>query len=193
MLAKQLTARFGGDAHPRFVSLRIKTARLTPLDTACCRTAALAKHMSSQATSTERLLLASGTLLFLVGLIQGTAVHAFASPRLALSAHIAAVQNGVVLIVFALVWSRLRLTAGWTLFAAIALLLGMYAIWLSFFIAAVHGSATVFAFASKGAPASLVVDLLVKAVVYFGSGASLAGTLIVLLGILKLFPRQSGR
>jgi len=66
--------------------------------------------MLSAISVSEQRLLTSGLFLFLVGLLQGVAVPLFASPRLALSAHIAAVSNGLVLVVFSLVWPRIPAT-----------------------------------------------------------------------------------
>ncbi|MFN7553343.1 MAG: hypothetical protein ACK59M_11520 [Pseudomonadota bacterium] len=133
----------------------------------------------------ERTLIAGGLLLFLIGLLQGTVVQVFASPRLALSAHIAAVQNGIVLVVFGLALPRLRLALRPGRIAVAAMVVGMFAIWMSFSIAAIAGSASAFAFAGQGPIASPAVDMLVTAVVYFGSAASVLGTLLFLIGALK--------
>ncbi len=52
-----------------------------------------------------------GALLFLLGLVNGALVQSFTNPRMGLSAHLAGVQNGLVLMVFGLLWSQLALSA----------------------------------------------------------------------------------
>lgn len=133
----------------------------------------------------EHHLLTSGLLLFLLGLLQGVVVHLFASPRLGLSAHIAAVQNGMVLVVLALVWPRVRLAARWGRVAVASVIGGMYAIWMSFSIAALAGAASVFRFAGQGRIDSFVLDLLVSGLVYAGAGASMVGVALFLAGALR--------
>lgn len=136
----------------------------------------------------EQRLLASGLFLFLVGLLQGVAVPLFASPRLALSAHIAAVSNGLVLVVFSFVWPRIRLAELWGRIAIATIIAGMYGIWVSFSIASIAGAASVFSFAGKGQIDNVMIDFVVTAVVYFGSAASIAGAALFLLGAIRRKP-----
>jgi hydroxylaminobenzene mutase len=72
----------------------------------------------------QRRLCASGLSLFLLGLPLGFAIHALPNPRLALSAHLNAVQSGTALMVLGVLWSRLRLPR-WAPVLA-------HALWLSF-------------------------------------------------------------
>ena len=51
-----------------------------------------------------------GLLLFLLGLIIGLFVHNMANPRMALSAHLEGVMNGIFLMVLGLIWKRIRLS-----------------------------------------------------------------------------------
>ncbi|MGJ7031073.1 hypothetical protein [Niabella hirudinis] len=55
-------------------------------------------------------LLFLGLLLFLLGLIIGLFVHQTANPRMALSAHLEGVMNGIFLMVLGLIWKRVRLS-----------------------------------------------------------------------------------
>jgi len=50
-----------------------------------------------------------GVLLFFIGLIQGALIPYFHNPRMALSAHLAAVQSGMAMIIFGLIWALLNL------------------------------------------------------------------------------------
>jgi len=59
----------------------------------------------------KRSLIRSGFVLFLLGMLTGFAIPAFSSPREGLSAHLAAVQSALFLIVLGLAWSEIRLPA----------------------------------------------------------------------------------
>lgn len=133
----------------------------------------------------DRILLSSGLLLFLIGLVQGTVVHLFASPRLALSAHIAAVQNGIVLVVLALAWSRIRLAPRAAAVSMTAMAGGMYLIWVAFSLAAIAGAASAFPFAGRGPIVSPAADVAVTALVYVGAVASIAGAFLALVGAVR--------
>ena len=51
-----------------------------------------------------------GLILFLLGLIIGLFVQNMANPRMALSAHLQSLLNGMFLIILGLIWSRLVLS-----------------------------------------------------------------------------------
>ena len=61
-------------------------------------------------TETERRLCLSGLLLFFLGLPLGFVVHSLPNQRVALSAHLNAVQSGTALMVLGLLWPRIRLS-----------------------------------------------------------------------------------
>jgi len=77
-------------------------------------------------TLTERRLCQSGLLLFFLGLPLGFAIHALPNPRVALSAHLNAVQSGTALMVFGLMWSRMRIPSRLATAVAIALPLSFW-------------------------------------------------------------------
>ena len=52
-----------------------------------------------------------GLILFLLGLVIGLFVQNMANPRMALSAHLEAVMNGLFLVMLGLIWKRLVLAA----------------------------------------------------------------------------------
>ncbi len=60
---------------------------------------------------TMRQLLIFGVLLFLFGLLNGAVIPYFTNPRMGLSAHLAGVQNGMVLLIFGLLWPYLTLSS----------------------------------------------------------------------------------
>ena len=51
-----------------------------------------------------------GLLLFLVGLLIGLFVHQMKNPRMALSAHLEGIMNGMFLMILGLIWKRLLLS-----------------------------------------------------------------------------------
>jgi (hydroxyamino)benzene mutase len=134
--------------------------------------------------SISQRLLILGALLFLIGLLQGAMVQIFHSPRLALSAHIAAVQNGMVLLIFGLLWSRLTLSPKLERTAYLASVAGMVLIWVGFMVAAMTGASMVLKFSGAGFGASQFWELLVAALIYSGSGASILAVTLVLVGLV---------
>ncbi|MBW6535801.1 MAG: hypothetical protein K0B11_12395 [Mariniphaga sp.] len=54
-----------------------------------------------------------GVFLFLLGLIVGLVVPVLANPRMGLSSHLEGVMNGMLLIIFGLIWNRLKLSSTW--------------------------------------------------------------------------------
>jgi len=141
--------------------------------------------LQTQSISLSNTLLVLGAFLFLIGLLQGTIIQVFHSPRLALSAHIAAVQNGMVLLIFGLLWSRLRLSRKLAQVASISAIAGMYLIWIGFTLAATTGSSMVLKFAGAGYAAAQKWEWVVAAIIYAGSGASIVAAFLVLVGLVK--------
>ena len=54
-----------------------------------------------------------GALLFMLGLLTGAGIPNFRSPRIGLSAHLAAIESGLGLIAFGLLLPHLAISAGW--------------------------------------------------------------------------------
>ena len=67
-------------------------------------------HNSALAERQSHRLTQIGMSLFLIGLIVGILVPFFAVPRLALSAHLLAIFQGIFLVVVGLLWPKLRMT-----------------------------------------------------------------------------------
>lgn len=81
-----------------------------------------------------------GVLLFLLGLITGFAIPAMENPRMGLSSHLEGVQNGMLLILFGLIWSKLRLTNRTLTWGYFLALFGTYTNWATTFLAGVWGA-----------------------------------------------------
>lgn len=138
-----------------------------------------------QASQTSRVLLVFGTVLFLLGLLNGGAVQSFLNPRMGLSAHLAAVQNALVLWAFGLMWANVRLGPRGRMVAAWSAVLGMYAIWLALALAGITGSSRDLPIAGKGYSGPQAADAAVAALLYAGSLASVVATVLVLFGLAK--------
>lgn len=129
-----------------------------------------------------RALAITGAALFLAGLVQGAAISVFANPRMALSAHLDAVQSGLALMVAAAFWSNAHWSAGMERIARWMLATGMVGLWLGITLAAITGASRALPMAGQdfsAAPAAeLAVTILVlgfSAVLTLGWGSFLIG------------------
>lgn len=95
-------------------------------------------------------LMISGLLLFLLGLINGAFVQHFMNPRMGLSAHLSAVQNGLVLIVFGLIWPKADFSKKWSWVHCWSSVLSLFGIWIALVLAALWGTSGSTPIAGKG-------------------------------------------
>ncbi|MFM9841486.1 MAG: hypothetical protein ACKVOI_00810 [Dongiaceae bacterium] len=128
---------------------------------------------------TALILAKAGLWLFLAGLLIGVAIPKFTSPRLALSAHLTAVQSGTTLLAIGWFWPQL--TQG----NACANLLGS-ALWISFWmltggltLAAAWGASHVLPIAGAGYRATPIRERVTSVVILAASV-----TMILTLGAL---------
>lgn len=132
-----------------------------------------------------RQLLIFGTVLFLFGLLNGAVISSFTNPRMRLSAHLAGVQNGMVLLLFGLLWPYLTLSSA-TLSATYWLsLYGMYAIWGGLSFAAIWGTSRATPIAGAGHSASPLYESIVQLLLSSGSVAIIVATVLVLWGLIR--------
>ena len=124
-----------------------------------------------------------GALLFVLGLVNGALVSALTNSRMGLSAHLAGVQNGMVLLIFGLVWQHLRLSPRALRLAERTSIFSMYAIWGALLLAAVFGTSRVTPIAGAGFEGALWQEALVAALLYSGSGGIFLGAGLVLWGL----------
>jgi peptidoglycan/LPS O-acetylase OafA/YrhL len=125
----------------------------------------------------QRQLIISGTILLLLGLLIGTAINSFSSPQIASDAHVAGVQHGMLIILLGLAWSSASLGRA-ELPAAIAVVAGLYGIWLAFLIGAIRGEAY---------PAE---SMLTNTLFVVASWVLIAGVAIFLFGLVKALGDQ---
>lgn len=124
-----------------------------------------------------------GALLFVLGLVNGALVSTFTNSRMGLSAHLAGVQNGMVLLIFGLLWQRLGLSARNLRIAELSSIFSMYAIWGALFLAAVFGTSRVTPIAGAGFEGAAWQEGLVALLLYAGSAGILLGAGLVFWGL----------
>jgi hydroxylaminobenzene mutase len=124
-----------------------------------------------------------GALLFVLGLVNGALVSALTNSRMGLSAHLAGVQNGMVLLIFGLVWQHLKLSQAAIRVAELSSITSMYSIWLALLLAAVFGTSRVTPIAGAGFEGAAWQEGLVAVLLYAGSVGILLGAGLVLWGL----------
>jgi hydroxylaminobenzene mutase len=88
----------------------------------------------------RRRLMWHGAVLFLLGLLAGFAMPAFANVRMGLSAHLEGVMNGILLLALGAVWEAVRLSPRLDRLARGAALFGTYANFTTTTLAAAFGT-----------------------------------------------------
>lgn len=125
-----------------------------------------------------------GLILFLAGLIVGLFVQNMANPRMALSAHLEGVLNGMFLIVLGLIWKRLLLSQ-LLLKAAFGLVIyGTFANLIAVIIAAITGFGKMMPIAG-GQEGAQRIEMLISFLLISLSVCMVAVCLIVLLGFYR--------
>jgi hydroxylaminobenzene mutase len=121
-----------------------------------------------------------GALLFLLGLLTGFGIPAFRSPRIGLSAHLAAIESGLALIAFGLLLPHLGISAGAARAIGDALWISLYVLWLGLLFAALYGTGRALPIAGAGLAAKAWQENTARVVIALGSLGS-AGAVVALL------------
>ena len=132
-----------------------------------------------------RALAVVGGMLFLAGLLQGLVVDHFPNPRMALSAHLDAVQSGMAVMIAAAFWSSLRLTRAIERLAWWTLAIGMVGLWLGITLAAMTGASEALPMAGSGCAARPAMEAAVTAIVAGSSLGLLLGWALFLWGLVR--------
>lgn len=86
----------------------------------------------------QKLLLLTGSILLLAGLVLGTMLDWFASPAVASDAHVAGVQHGMLLMILGLSWKHTDL-GHFDRPCASLNIAGLLGIWVAFLLGAILG------------------------------------------------------
>jgi hydroxylaminobenzene mutase len=131
-------------------------------------------------------LLASGALLFLIGLLSGVFVPQMANPRMGLSAHLAGVQNALFLLVVAAVWDHIRLSHRLRILLCWLGIASMYGFWLALQLAAIWGTSRATPIAGSGFEGLDLHEALVTFLLRASSLVAILAALLLLAGFLRL-------
>jgi len=124
-----------------------------------------------------------GLAFFLIGLVQGVLIPVHRNTRMALSAHLAAVQCGMAIMIVGVIWSLVVLSSFWKNTALISFIAGNGLIWFGISIAAITGASKALPIAGEGYSSSRFGEMSV--LVFEGAGAALTllSTGLVLFGL----------
>jgi hydroxylaminobenzene mutase len=131
-------------------------------------------------------LIFAGIAFFLVGLIQGALIPTVKNSRMALSGHLTALQCGMALVIFGIIWSLVDLPLYLEIFVAYGCALGFILIWLGITIASVTGASKALPIAGAGFSSTFTTEFTVKIMVRTGSLLSLIACTLLAFGILPI-------
>src|SRR5579859_1866556 len=135
-------------------------------------------------SSQSQRLLQTGVALFLAAILLGLAIPQFTVPRLALSAHLVGILQGIFLVVAGLLWSRLSLTTRQFKLAFWLLLYQAIAAPLSNLLAAAWGAGnSIIPMAAGAAHGSAVQEGVIDIGLRSAGAALIVGLLLMLWGL----------
>lgn len=126
-----------------------------------------------------------GMLLFLFGLGIGLLIPALANPRMGLSSHIEGVLNGMLLVMFGLIWTRVRLSARWLKASFWLAVYGTFANCFGILVAAVFDAGAMLNVAAEGREGPAFAEAVVTASLMTLTVAMLVVSVAVLIGLRK--------
>lgn len=133
--------------------------------------------------SHQKRLIVSGALLFLLGLLEGVVIPYFTNTRMGLSAHLAAVQSAMALMVFGAVWPHVKLSDALLSVAAWASIFSMYVVWIGLTLAGILGTSKATPIAGAGFEGSASAELLTEVIITVGAGAGVVGAALLVYGL----------
>ena len=139
--------------------------------------------MNIQINETGKKIIFCGALLFLLGLLQGALIPYFLNPRMALSAHLAAVQSGMALMIFGVIWEILVLKEKWLTVTYYTSIASMYLVWFAITLSAVIGASKALPMAGKGFSTTNNNEVVVELIVYIGAGCGVVSSVLIVIGL----------
>lgn len=137
-------------------------------------------------TEQERSLIRYGLLLFLLGLITGFLIPIMANPRMGLSSHLEGTLNGMLLIIFGIIWPKLKLSNKPLKWGYGLVLFGTFTNWFTTLLAGIWGAGSeMMPFAGGGHQGELWQEIIIKFGLISLSLAMIAVCIILFLGMKK--------
>ncbi len=131
-------------------------------------------------------LLIYGVVLLLLGLLTGFAIPAMANPRMGLSSHLEGTLNGMLLILFGLVWPKLNLSNKLLKWSFGLALFGTFTNWGTTFLAGLWGAGSeMMPFAGGGMNGEMWQEILIKFGLISLSLAMVAVCVLLIVGLRK--------
>jgi hydroxylaminobenzene mutase len=119
-------------------------------------------EVSVERRSANRPLLRSGYVLVLLGLLTGVATPLFRNPRMGLSAHLTGFLAGILVVVLALSWRHLQLSARVERTVEALARVAGFGTWAASVLAAVWGTSRLTPIAGAGHTAAAWQELLTR-------------------------------
>lgn len=125
----------------------------------------------------------AGAVLVLIGLLSGAAIPAMTSARLGLSAHLAGVQGGMLVMIVGLAWSRVTLSSTLETTAYVTTVFSNYALYLALQLAAVWGTSRSTPIAGAGSVGGPLQEAAVDGILYAGAVSAMVAVALVVWGL----------
>jgi (hydroxyamino)benzene mutase len=136
-------------------------------------------------TAHQRTLVVAGALLFLIGLLQGALVQSFLNPRMALSAHLTAVQSGMAMMIVGALWTSADLRPLSASIGRWTIVIGMFGLWAGLTASAATGASNNLPIAGGGHSAAPTTENLVSIAVLGSSVLMTVGWSIFVMGLVR--------
>lgn len=133
----------------------------------------------------SKLLIVAGTVLFLFGILQGAVVQEFVNPRMALSAHLTAVQSGMAVTLAGILWPNVTLSAIMNAAARWSIIVGMYGLWFGLTLSAATGAGRGLPIAGKGFSTGPSAEAVVSVIVLSSSAVIVLGWTLLVIGLVR--------
>ena len=133
----------------------------------------------------------AGFALFTLGLALGATIPRLRNPRMALSAHLTAVQGGMALMIFGLCWPTFGIAQWATRPIALSLTLSSYVLVAALVLAALTGASRALPIAGQGFTATPRAEQAVS-VLTIGASVWLLLTCLAILGYYVMANDQVG-
>jgi hydroxylaminobenzene mutase len=131
-------------------------------------------------------LLRYGVILFLLGLITGFIIPILENPRMGLSSHLEGVQNGMLLIIFGLIWNKLTLTDKYLKWGYALAIFGTFTNWFTTLLAAIWGAGSeMMPIAGESMHGNVWQEIIIKIGLISLSISMVVVSVIILLGLRK--------
>jgi (hydroxyamino)benzene mutase len=130
-----------------------------------------------------------GLVLFILGLLIGLFVQNMANPRMALSAHLEGIMNGMFLMIVGVIWPRLILSNGWLKGSYLLLIYSTFANVLAVLIAAIAGAGKMMPIAG-GQEGSVAMEAIINFLLISLSLALLFACVVILIGYYRYMQQK---